>query len=129
MKRTPKQQAELAILKRDTKVVKMAMTRLEHPLKLAKAAAEKAAQQREAQAEKLAGYASPEEAQEAFGFGNITEAEFRRICDLFEGIVYEAEISDEEAAYNILRDFYDDLAREVRNYEGEIAAIEKEVRA
>lgn len=120
-----KERAELEILLRDSRVVKMAMARLVHPLKLAKAAADKEAAKRNARAEKLAGYESPEEAAEAFGYGSITEEEYRRICDLFEGISHEEEISEEEAAYKILLEFHRDLAREARNYDQEAMAIQQ----
>lgn len=65
----------------------------------------------------LAQYETLEEAQEAYGYGNITQNEYDWIQDIFDGTTGDNTPSVTEAALSILRDFRNRLAQEIRDFQ------------
>lgn len=81
---TESEKKNRAQMRMDLKARKELLKRLTSPLKRAEAAAKKEYDKRAAHVESLRKYQSPEEAQEAYGYGNITEDEYKEILRAFE---------------------------------------------
>lgn len=104
--------------------------RLDHPLKLIKAAAEKELQKRQARVEKNREFKTYEEAHEAYGWGTITEQEFREIAEAIEsGQEYvENTRTPVEIASDMLREITGRLEREIRDFEFLLLPEEEQAR-
>lgn len=100
---------------------KIVLKRLKTPLKLARAAANKKEVERRARIEAACAYESYQDAQNAYGWGMITEEEFDEIVEILEKGAEELEKcrTPEEAAAQILEDFAAHLEREIRVLEWE----------
>lgn len=119
-------------LKQEIAARKLVMKRLRSPLQHAQALAEKKKQERIARIEELSTYKSYYEAQEAYGFGMITEEEFDEIVEFLENNEeLKQQTSVEEHAANILGEFVNGLSREIAGLEFELLPPEKqkEIRA
>lgn len=94
---------------------KAVLKRLEQPLKLAKAQAEKDRQKRNESLEKLSSYRSLEEARELYGYDVITKKEFEE-AELFfeEKENVKNQKLPSELAYEMLSDYYAHLSWEAR---------------
>lgn len=110
-----------ADLRYEIKARKLALKRLEHPLALSKAAAEKKRSERIARLEELGEYKTYEEAHDAYGWGFITEEEFESIKNFLEHKEeLKGERSAEEYAANILQEFVARLQREIASFQFEL---------
>ena len=110
---------EREALKIEIKARKELAKRLEHPLKLLKAAAEKERQKRKERIEHLTEYKSYREAQDAYGWELITEEEFDEIVRILEEgtEALEKETSPAEIAENLLMKFIGNLNYEAASFE------------
>lgn len=100
---------------------KIVLKRLATPLKLARAAADKKKAERQARIEAACAYESYQDAQNAYGWGMITEEEFDEIVEILEKGAEELEKcrTPEEAAAQILEEFAAHLEREIQGLEWE----------
>ena len=106
---------------------KLVMKRLRSPLQHAQALAEKTKAARIKRIEELSEYKSYYDAQEAYGFGAITEDEFDAIVDFLENSEQlKEQKSVEEHAANILADFVNGLSREIAGLEFELLPPKKQ---
>lgn len=117
--------AELECMLREARAAKIAMARLEHPLILAKAAAEKAKTKRKDRAQKLANALPEQAALEPVRSNAGSLEKRRRVCTLADDIDNEEQPTPEEIAYGILWDLHNDLFSRCRYYEEQVYAIEK----
>lgn len=101
---------------------KLVVKRLATPVKQAKTAATKKETVRRARIEAACAYDSYEDAQNAYGWGIITEEEFDEIADILEKGTAEMEgcRTPEEAAASILEGFINHLEREIAGLEFEL---------
>ena len=114
-------------LKQEIAARKLVMKRLRSPLEHAKALAEKKKNERIARIEELSTYKSYYEAQEAYGFGMITEEEFDEIVDFLENNEkLKEQTSVEEHAANILAEFVNGLSSEIAGLEFELLPQKKQ---
>ena len=106
-------------IKLEIRARKELQKRLEHPMKLLKAAAEKAAQKRRERIEHLTEYKSYREAQDAYGWDLITEEEFDEIVRIMEEgtEALEKETTPVEIAVDILKKFIGGLSYEIASFE------------
>lgn len=108
-------------LRHEIRARKLVIKRLEHPLALARAAAEKKKAAREARLDELGEYKTFNDAQEAYGFGAISEEEFDQIVDFLENKEQMKSVrSPEEHAADILQEFVVGLEREIAGLEFEL---------
>lgn len=108
-------------LRHEIKTRKLVLKRLEHPLALAKAAAEKKRSERIARLEELGEYKTYEEAHDAYGWGFITEEEFESIKNFLEHKEeLKGERSDEEYAADMMQEFVARLQREITSFQFEL---------
>lgn len=100
---------------------KIVVKRLSTPLKLAQVAADKKKVERQARIEAACAYESYQDAQNAYGWGIITEEEFDEIAEILEKGTEELEKcrTPEEAAAKILEEFVLHLEREIQGLEWE----------
>lgn len=114
-------------LKQEIAARKLVMKRLQSPLAHAKALAEKVKAARIKRIEELSEYKSYRDAQDAYGYGCITEEEFDAIVDFLENSEQlKEQTSVEEHAANILADFVNGLSREIAGLEFELLPPEKQ---
>jgi hypothetical protein len=114
-------------LKQEIAARKLVMKRLRSPLEHAQALAEKVKAARIKRIEELSEYKSYYEAQEAYGFGAITEEEFDAIVDFLENNEQlKEQISVEEHAAAILAGFVNGLSREIAGLEFELLPPKKQ---
>jgi Lhr-like helicase len=97
-------------------------------LKRLQSAVEKETQKAIEQTIKLAQYSSYEDAQEAYGYGNITFDEFERVAKLFEGLEEKPKVTAVGAAHDELAHFISRLRREIRGFEWEMLPDEEKER-
>lgn len=104
--------------------------RLDHPLKLLEAAAEKEQKKRKERIESLSEYKSYREAQDAYGWEIITEEEFDEIVRILEEGTekLEKERTPVEVAKNILNRFINGLVSEVASFEFDLLPEEEKER-
>lgn len=123
---TNKERKKRADARFEIRVRKLALKRLAVPLKQAIAAGEKARAVRIERLQKLSDYKSFDEAQEAYGYGAITEQEFDAICASLERQEeLKEERSAEECAAEILHEFIQRLTREIAHFEFELLPQEE----
>lgn len=110
-----------ADLRHEIKARKLVLKRLEHPLVLAKAAAEKKRSERIARLEELGEYKTYEEAHDAYGWGFITEEEFEAVKSFLEHKEeLKSERSAEEYAADMIQEFVARLQREITSLQFEL---------
>lgn len=115
---TDREKKSRADLRQEIRVRKLVVKRLETPLKLAVAAGEKKRAARLARLDELGEYKSYNDAQDAYGFGCITEEEFDQIVDFLENKEQMKDVkSVEEHAADILQEFVCGLRREIASFE------------
>lgn len=109
---------------------KLVLKRLTTPAKQAKAAADKKEAERRARIEAACAYESYQDAQNAYGWGIITEEEFDEIAEILEKGTAELEgcRTPEEAAASILEDFIHHLEREIAGLEFELLPEKEKAR-
>lgn len=118
-----------ADLRHEIKARSLVVKRLEHPLALAKAAAEKKRNERIARLEELGEYKTYEEAHDAYGWGFITAEEFESIKNFLEHKEeLKSERSAEEYAADILQEFVARLRREITSFQFELLPKEEQQR-
>lgn len=127
---TDKEKQEREDLKFEIKARKELLKRLEYPIKLIKDAAQKEYDKRQARIEKNREFATWEEAHEAYGYGYLTEEEFRAISDAFElGQEYvDNTTTPVEAASRMLLEFSGRLRREIASMDFELLPAEEQER-
>ena len=114
-------------LKQEIAARKLVMKRLQSPLAHAKALAEKTKAARIKRIEELSEYKSYRDAQDAYGYGCITEEEFDAIVDFLENNEeLKNRKSVEEHAASILADFVNGLSREIAGLEFELLPPKKQ---
>lgn len=114
-------------IKREIKVRKLVIKRLKSPLAHAQALGEKKRVERLARIAELSEYKSYYDAQEAYGFGCITEEEFDTIVDFLEHSEEMKQIkSVEEHAANLLAEFVNRLQAEIAGFEFELLPEKKQ---
>lgn len=124
-----KKSAQVEALLWEARVRRLALKRLQTPLKLARAAMKKDEAEAMAVRQKLAGYSSYEEAHEAYGWGFITEDELDTVSDILSGKTEQKGLRPESAAvYDILVEFASRLADEARGFEWEDLPPEERAR-
>lgn len=110
-----------ADLRHEIKARKLVLKRLEHPLALAKAAAEKKHSERLARLEELGEYKTYEEAHEAYGWDLITAEEFEAVVNFLEHKEeLKGERSAEEYAADMMQEFVARLQREIASFQFEL---------
>ncbi|MBQ5712364.1 MAG: hypothetical protein IIV61_07120 [Oscillospiraceae bacterium] len=115
---TEHEKQQRTALRQEIRARKLVVKRLEHPLALARAAGEKKKAEREARLEALGEYKTFNDAQEAYGFGMITETEFDQIVDFLENKEQMKSVrSPEEHAADILQEYIIGLEREIASFE------------
>lgn len=108
-------------IKREITVRKLVIKRLRSPLAHAQALGEKKRAERMARIAELSEYKSFYDAQEAYGFGCITEEEFDTIVDFLEHSEEMKQVkSAEEHAADILAEFVNRLQTEIAEFEFEL---------
>ena len=109
---------------------KLVLKRLATPLKQACAAAAKKESERRAKIESICAYKSYQEAQDAYGWGLITEEEFDEIAEILEKGTARLEgcRSPEEAAASILTDFICHLEHDIHALEFELLPEKEKAR-
>ena len=114
-------------IKREITVRKLVLKRLRSPLSHAQALGEKKRTERLARIAELSEYKSYYDAQEAYGFGCITEEEFDTIVDFLEHSEEMKLIkSPEEHAADILAEFVNRLQMEIAGFEFELLPEKKQ---
>ncbi|GHU47910.1 hypothetical protein FACS1894120_6210 [Clostridia bacterium] len=93
--------------------------RLEYPRKQLCSAREREKEKRTKQTQKLMKYESYDDAQEAYGYAEITAAELKRIEKMFDSLEDEPNLSISRAAYNELGNFLRRLRSDIRSLEWE----------
>jgi len=114
--------------KLEIKSRKELLKRLSYPLEQLRRADEKEEDQRAKQAIMLSEYESVEDAQEAYGYGHITEAEYDLITDIFEGAENAERLTPVSLALKILMEFMGQMQREIRSIEWEMLSPEERER-
>lgn len=108
-------------LRQEIKSRKLVLKRLAYPLSLAIAAAEKEKAARLKRLDELGQYKDFQDAQDAYGFGVITEEEYDAVLDFLENKEkMEAVKSLEEHAADILQEFVLKLQRDIAGFEFEL---------
>jgi hypothetical protein len=125
-----KQKEERSSLELEIKARKELIKRLNHPAELLKVAAKKESDRRSERVNSLREYKTYSEAQEAYGWGIITEEEFYVIAKaLEEGDEYiENTRTPTEIANEMLKEFIVRLDKEVRSFEFELLPPEEQER-
>lgn len=121
---------ERKALELETKGRRELLHRLEHPTTLLKAAVAKEKARREERVIRARDYKTVDEAHDAYGWGAITEDEYRAIAEAIEaGEEYiENAVTPVELAAKILTDFTSRLSSELRSLEFELLPIEEQVK-
>lgn len=118
---TDREKQNRADLRHEIKARKLVLKRLEHPLALAKATAEKKRSERHARLEELGEYKTYDEAHDAYGWGYITEEEFEAIKNFLEHKEeLKGERSAEEYAADMMQEFVARLQREIASFQFEL---------
>ncbi len=113
-------------IKKEITARKLVIKRLRSPLAHAQALGEKKHGERLARIAELSEYKSYSDAQEAYGFGCITEEEFDTIVDFLEHSEEMKQIkSVEEHAADILAEFVNRLQVEIAGFEFELLPEKK----
>lgn len=125
-----KQKEQRNALATEAKIREILLKRLTHPAELLKTAAKKEAGRREARVNSAREYKTYEEAQEAYGWGLITDEEFSGIAKaLEEGDEYiETEQTPTELASEMLREFMARLEGDLRSFKFEMLPPEEQER-
>lgn len=121
-KMTDKEKQEREALRLEIRARKELQKRLQFPLELLDKAAKKEKAKRAARVENARQYESYTDAQDAYGYGMITEEEFDAIVEALElGEEYiENTISPVEIAAQMLHEYVGRLARDVAGFEFEL---------
>lgn len=118
---TDQEKQNRADLRYEIKARSLVVKRLEHPLALAKAAAEKKRNERLARLEELGEYKTYAEAHDAYGWGWITEDEFASITAFLEHKEeMKSERSAEEYAADMMQELVGRLKREISGLQFEL---------
>lgn len=118
---TDREKEKRASFRFEIKTRELVLKRLSHPLALAQSAAEKKRSERLARLEELGEYKTFEEAQDAYGWGHITEEEFEAVKSFLEHKEeLKSERSAEEYAADILQEFVARLRREISGFQFEL---------
>lgn len=114
-------------IKKEITVRKLVIKRLRSPLAHAQALGEKKRAERLARIAELSEYKSFNDAQEAYGFGCITEEEFDTIVDFLEHSEEMKQVkSAEEHAADLLAEFVNRLQTEIAGFEFELLPEKKQ---
>lgn len=127
---TGKEKEQRDALAIEIKTREILLKRLTHPAELLKTAAKKEADRREARVNSVREYKTYGEAQEAYGWGMITEQEFSGIAKaLEEGDEYiETTRTPTELANEMLREYMTRIERERRSFEFDLLPPEEQKR-
>jgi|GEM_PF-2473649 len=108
---------------------KLLLKRLQTPMNTLERARAKEVEESEKRIASLTEYQAPEEAHEAFGYGYISEDEYRKVCDYFKDgeQISSGSVTETGAAIEILSEFISRLEGEIRYFEWE--ALPKEEKA
>lgn len=110
-----------AALRTEIRSCQLALKRLEHPIALAVAAAEKKKLARLKRLEELGRFKDARDAQDAYGFGCITEEEYDAVLDFLEHKEEMKSVkSPEEHAADILQEFAFKLRQDIAGFEFEL---------
>lgn len=125
-----KQEEKHDSLALEIKVRTILLKRLNNSAELLKAAARKEAQKREERVESVREYKTFEEAQDAYGWGLLTAAEFQNVSKTLEsGDVYiETSRTPTELADEMLREFMSRIEREICSFEFELLPADEQAR-
>lgn len=114
---TENEKQHRAALRQEIRSRKLVLKRLEYPLSLAVAAAEKEKTARLKRLDELGQYKDFRDAQDAYGFGVITEEEYDAVLDFLENKEkMEAVKSPEEHAADILQEFVLKIQRDIAGF-------------
>ena len=114
-------------IKFEIKCRKLVVKRLRSPLAHAQALGEKKRDERLARIAELSEYKSFADAQEAYGFGCITEEEFDNIVDFLEHSEEMKQVkSAEEHAADMIAEFVNRLEAEIAGFEFELLPEKKQ---
>ncbi len=127
---TDKQKQERDSLKYEIKVREILLKRLKHPAELLEVAAKKDNDHREERVNNAREYKTFEEAQDAYGWGMISEDELMRITKaLEEDEEYkETTRTPTEIANEMLREFMTKLEGDIRSFRFELLPPEEQER-
>lgn len=127
---TSKQKEQRDSLAIEIKIREILLKRLTHPAELLKTAAKKEADRRDARVNGAREYKTYDEAQEAYGWGLITDEEFAGIAKVLEeGDKYnETARTPTELANEMLRDFMGRLEGDIRSFKFELLPPEEQER-
>ena len=127
---TYKKKEERASLAIEIKVREILLKRLTHPGELLQAAAKKDADRRGERVNGAREYKTYEEAQDAYGWGLLTDEEFAGIAKaLEEGDEYiETTRTPTELANEMLKEFMARLESDIRSFEYELLPAEEKER-
>lgn len=127
---TDKHKEEHASLAIEIKVREILLKRLTHPADLLRAAAKKEADRRDERVNNAREYKTYAEAQEAYGWGLITDEEFAGIAKaLEEGDEYiETTRTPTELASEMLKEFIARLESDIRSFKYELLPPEEKER-
>jgi len=119
-----------ADLKFETDCRKLLLQRLQTPLNTLNRTRDKELAAHDARVSSLAEYESPEAAHEAFGYGYITEDEYRKVCEHFETgeQIRAGRVTKTGAAIEMLQEFMVRLKREIKDFEWEALPEEERER-
>lgn len=109
---------------------KLLLKRLQTPLNTLERARDKEAGKYNDRVTIISEYNTREEAHDAFGYGYITEDEYRHVCALFDTgeQIREGGITAAGAAIDMLLEFMGRLKREIRDFEWEALPEEERKR-
>lgn len=127
---TDNQKEERNSLAFEIKVRTILLKRLNHSAELLKAAARKEADRRKERVESVREYKTFEEAQDAYGWGLLTAAEFQNVSKALEsGDAYiETGRTPTELADEMLHEFMGRIEREISSFEFELLPPEEQAR-
>lgn len=126
---TDQKEEERKAIQLEVKARQELLRRLEHPIKLLKVAGEKERIRREERVTQAHEYKTIDEAQEAYGWGYLSDDEYHAIKEAIEsGEEYiENTISPVELAAKILIDFTSRISSEIRSLEFELLPLEEQI--
>lgn len=114
----------------EARVRRAVLRRLEQPIKLAGAVVEKEDKAAQASREKLSGYATEEEANDAYGWDIITEDEYKEVVRILRGEAEgPKEKTEAQAVLETLREFASKIEHETSSFEWEALTPEEQEKA
>ena len=116
-------------IKDEIKIRRLVIKKLDTAITALDKTTERTKAEKRAKLEELMEYKTYNEAQDAYGWGMITEKEFDQICDMLEHKEKTVETPGiEECASNILKELRTSMYKDIHHYEFELLPREERLR-